>query len=29
MDIPDGITKWSGMDEKSQLMDDHGNPIEQ
>ncbi|KAJ6107135.1 hypothetical protein N7523_008458 [Penicillium sp. IBT 18751x] len=29
MDIPDGLTKWSGMDEKSQRLDDHGKPLEQ
>ncbi|KAJ5323283.1 hypothetical protein N7476_001883 [Penicillium atrosanguineum] len=28
MDMPDGITKWSGMDEKSQRVDDQGKPIE-
>lgn len=27
-DIPDGIKKWKGMDEKSQLLDDNGKPIE-
>ncbi|KAJ5177273.1 uncharacterized protein N7482_003150 [Penicillium canariense] len=28
MDIPDGITKWSGMDENSQRMDDQGAVME-
>jgi hypothetical protein len=25
IDIPDGKTKWSGMDEESDLLDDYGN----
>lgn len=27
MDIPDGITKWSDMDENSQRLDDYGNRL--
>lgn len=29
IDIPDGLPKWSGMDESSQRLDDYGNPVEQ
>ncbi|KAL5340638.1 Mss4-like protein [Aspergillus crustosus] len=26
MDVPDGKPKWAGLDEKSDALDDHGNP---
>lgn len=29
MDIPDGLPKWSGMDEKTQPLNDQGIPIDQ
>lgn len=29
IDIEDGLTKWSGMDERSDRLDDHGNRIQQ
>lgn len=29
LDIPDGLPKWSGMENTSDLLDDHGKPIKQ
>jgi hypothetical protein len=29
LDIPDGLPKWSGMDNTSDQLDDHGKLIKQ